>query len=46
VYAGRLEAMAGYWATPTNSWLDSAAIPRSPAHTAVVPTEQASDPEI
>ena len=46
VYAGRLEAMAGYWATPTNSWLDSAAIPRSPAHTAVAPTEQESDPEI
>ncbi len=32
VYAGRLEAMARYWATPTNSWLDSAAVPRSPAH--------------
>jgi hypothetical protein len=32
-YASRLEAMAYYWATPTNSWLDSGAIPRSPAHT-------------
>ena len=31
-YSGRLEAMARYWATPTNSWLDSAADLRSPAH--------------
>jgi len=31
-YAGRLEAMADYWATPTNSWLDSAATSSSPAH--------------
>ena len=32
-YAGRLEAMAAYWATPTNSWLHSEAPLRSPAHT-------------
>ena len=31
-YAGRLEAMAAYWATPTNSWLGSEATLRSPAH--------------
>ncbi len=31
-YAGRLEAMAAYWATPTNAWLDSNVTPRSPAH--------------
>jgi len=43
VYAGRLEAMASYWATPTNSWLESAAIPRFPAHTAAVAAEQESD---
>jgi hypothetical protein len=46
VYAGRLEAMARYWATPTNSWLDSAAIPRSPAHAATVVADQESDPQI
>ena len=32
-YAGRLEAMATYWATPTNSWLHSEAPLASPAHT-------------
>jgi hypothetical protein len=31
-YAGGLEAMAAYWATPTNSWLDSAGELRSPVH--------------
>ena len=31
-YAGRLEAMAGYWVTPTNSWLEPDATLRSPAH--------------
>jgi hypothetical protein len=31
-YAGRLEGMAAYWATPTNGWLDSNANPQSPAH--------------
>jgi Ion channel len=31
-YAGRLEAMAAYWATPINSWLQSEAPLRSPAH--------------
>ncbi len=31
-YAGRLEAMAAYWATPTNSWLHSDGSLRSPAH--------------
>jgi hypothetical protein len=46
VYAGRLEAMASYWATPTNSWLESAAIPQSPAHTAAVAAEQESDPQV
>ena len=45
VYAGRLEAMAGYWATPTNSWLDSAAVPRSAAHTDEPATEPVSEPE-
>jgi hypothetical protein len=46
VYAGRLEAMARYWATPTNSWLDSAAIPRSPAHTTTVVAESETDPQV
>jgi hypothetical protein len=32
-YAGRLEAMANYWATPTNSWLRSEAPLASPVHT-------------
>jgi len=31
-YAGRLELMAAYWATPTNAWLNSNVTPRSPAH--------------
>jgi hypothetical protein len=31
-YASRLQAMADYWATPTNSWLDSAATSSSPVH--------------
>jgi hypothetical protein len=31
-YAGRLAAMADYWATPANSWLDFEASLRSPAH--------------
>jgi hypothetical protein len=31
-YAGRLEVMAAYWATPMNAWLDSNATPRSAAH--------------
>ena len=31
-YAARLEAMAAYWATPTNSWLEPEASLRSPAH--------------
>jgi len=31
-YAPRLESIAAYWATPTNSWLDPAATLRSPAH--------------
>ncbi len=44
VYAGRLEAMARYWATPTNSWLDSAALLRSPAHREAAVTSRASDP--
>ena len=33
-YAGRLEAMAAYWATPTNSWLESDGSLTSPAHVA------------
>jgi hypothetical protein len=37
-YASRLEAMADYWATPTNSWLESAATSSSPAH---IPDEPA-----
>jgi hypothetical protein len=45
VYAGSLEAMAGYWATPTNSWLDSAAVPRSAAHTVEPVTEPDSEPQ-
>ena len=32
-FAARLEGMAAYWATPTNSWLDSSTDLRSPAHT-------------
>jgi hypothetical protein len=32
-YAVRLEAMANYWATPTNSWLRSEAPLASPVHT-------------
>ena len=31
-YAGRLEVMAAYWATPMNAWLDSNETPRSAAH--------------
>ena len=31
-YAGGLEAMAAYWATPTNSWLEPEAALTSPAH--------------
>lgn len=31
-YAGRLQAMAAYWATPTNSWLEPETSLRSPAH--------------
>jgi Ion channel len=31
-YAGRLAAMAAYWATPPNSWLEPEADLRSPAH--------------
>src|ERR1035437_2859275 len=31
-YAPRLESIAAYWATPTNSWLDPAATLRSAAH--------------
>jgi hypothetical protein len=31
-YAGRLEAVAAYWATPTNSWLEPGASLRSPVH--------------
>jgi Ion channel len=31
-YAGRLDAMAAYWATPTNSWLEPAEELRSAAH--------------
>jgi hypothetical protein len=37
-YASRLQAMADYWATPTNSWLDSAVTSSSPAH---IPDESA-----
>jgi hypothetical protein len=33
-YAGRLEAMAAYWATPTNSWLEPELTLTSPAHIA------------
>jgi hypothetical protein len=33
-YAGRLEAMAAYWATPTNSWLEPEGNLSSPAHAA------------
>jgi hypothetical protein len=43
-YAGRLEAMAMYWATPANSWLESTAVLRSPVHLAdeeAEPTSQA-----
>ena len=40
-YAGRLEAMAAYWATPTNAWLVSNATLRSPAHRA----SEVADPE-
>ncbi|HEX7490641.1 MAG TPA: ion channel [Candidatus Limnocylindrales bacterium] len=32
-YVTGLEGMAAYWATPANSWLDSGAVLRSPAHT-------------
>jgi hypothetical protein len=32
-YAGRLEAAAAYWATPTNSWLEPGEELRSPVHT-------------
>ena len=32
-YAPSLEAMARYWATPTNTWLEPAETLRSPAHT-------------
>jgi hypothetical protein len=35
-YAEGLEAMASFWATPTNSWLDSEALLTSPAHPAEV----------
>lgn len=45
VYSGRLEAMARYWATPTNSWLDSAAMLRSPAHREPAAAGRASDPQ-
>jgi len=31
-YAGRLEAVAAYWATPANSWLGPGASLRSPVH--------------
>ncbi len=31
-YAGRLNAMAAYWATPANSWLDPSTALTSPAH--------------
>jgi hypothetical protein len=37
-YAGRLNAMAAYWATPANSWLDPSEALTSPAH-------MRSDPE-
>ena len=46
VYAGRLEAMARYWATPTNSWLDSAAVPRSPAHRAAAGADRENEPQV
>ena len=32
-YAVRLEGMAAYWATPTNSWLEPPEVLRSAAHT-------------
>ena len=32
-YAGRLEAVAAYWATPANSWLEPEEELRSPVHT-------------
>ena len=41
-YAGRLEAMAAYWATPTNSWLGSEAELTSPAHDVAVVETSAS----
>jgi hypothetical protein len=31
-YIGRLEGMAAYWVTPTNSWLEPEVALRSPAH--------------
>jgi multisubunit Na+/H+ antiporter MnhC subunit len=39
-YAGSLQAMAAYWATPTNSWLEPETSLRSPAHR---PIEDADD---
>ena len=38
-YAVRLEAMAEYWATPTNSWLEPAGHLVSPAHSTTGDTE-------
>ena len=43
-YAGRLEAMAAYWATPTNSWLEPELTLRSPAHVADEPDDEGYAP--
>jgi hypothetical protein len=43
-YAGRLEAMAVYWVTPTNSWLEPDATLRSPAHRPVDVSEAQAGP--
>jgi hypothetical protein len=40
-YAGRLEAMAAYWVTPTNSWLEPDSTLRSPVH----PSDDAAQPQ-
>jgi hypothetical protein len=45
-YAAGLDAMAAYWATPTNSWLEPEASLRSPAHTNTdVPDREGHPPE-
>jgi hypothetical protein len=43
-YDGRLEAMAAYWATPTNSWLEPELTLSSPAHLADAPDDEGYAP--